>query len=107
HRRRRPPPRAPPRRGRSPRAAAPRLPYDRLVLAPGIDIRWGALTGYDEAAAAQPPHAWRAVEQTLLLRRQLEARADGALVVIVAPANPFRCPPGPYERASLVAHYLK
>ena len=84
-----------------------RLPYDRLVLAPGIDIRWGALTGYDEAAAALMPHAWRAGEQTVLLRRQLEAMADGGLVVISAPANPFRCPPGPYERASLIAHYLK
>jgi len=88
-------------------AEGPRLSYDRLVLAPGIDIRWGALTGYDEAAAGQLPHAWRAGEQTLLLRRQLEAMADGGLVVIVAPANPFRCPPGPYERASLIAHYLK
>jgi sulfide dehydrogenase [flavocytochrome c] flavoprotein chain len=84
-----------------------RLAYDRLVLAPGIDIRWGALSGYDEAAAAQMPHAWKAGEQTLLLRRQLEAMADGGLVVVVAPANPFRCPPGPYERASLIAHYLK
>jgi NADPH-dependent 2,4-dienoyl-CoA reductase/sulfur reductase-like enzyme len=83
------------------------LPYDRLVLAPGIDIRWDALPGYDEAAAAQMPHAWRAGEQTLLLRRQLEAMDDGGLVVISAPANPFRCPPGPYERASLIAHYLK
>ncbi len=84
-----------------------RLAYDRLVLAPGIDIRWGALPGYDEAAAAHLPHAWRAGEQTLLLRRQLEAMPDGGLVVISAPANPFRCPPGPYERASLIAHYLK
>jgi sulfide dehydrogenase [flavocytochrome c] flavoprotein chain len=84
-----------------------RLPYDRLVLAPGIDIRWGALPGYDEAAASLMPHAWRAGEQTLLLRRQLEAMPDGGLVVISAPANPFRCPPGPYERASLIAHYLK
>jgi sulfide dehydrogenase [flavocytochrome c] flavoprotein subunit len=84
-----------------------RLPYDRLVLAPGIDIRWGALPGYDEAAAAQMPHAWKAGEQTLLLRGQLEAMDDGGLVVISAPANPFRCPPGPYERASLIAHYLK
>jgi len=84
-----------------------RLPYDRLVLAPGIDIRWGALPGYDEAASAEMPHAWRAGEQTLLLRRQLEAMPDGGLVVISAPANPFRCPPGPYERASLIAHYLK
>jgi sulfide dehydrogenase [flavocytochrome c] flavoprotein chain len=84
-----------------------RLPYDRLVLAPGIDIRWGALPGYDEAAAGHMPHAWRAGEQTVLLRRQLEAMPDGGLVVIAAPANPFRCPPGPYERASLIAHYLK
>ncbi len=84
-----------------------RLSYDRLVLAPGIDIRWGALAGYDEAAAAQMPHAWQAGDQTLLLRRQLEAMDDGGLVVISAPANPFRCPPGPYERASLIAHYLK
>jgi NADPH-dependent 2,4-dienoyl-CoA reductase/sulfur reductase-like enzyme len=88
-------------------ADGPRLSYDRLVLAPGIDIRWGALPGYDEAASAQMPHAWRAGEQTLLLRRQLEAMDDGGLVVIAAPANPFRCPPGPYERASLIAHYLK
>src|SRR5689334_8876854 len=84
-----------------------RLSYDRLVLAPGIDIRWGALPGYDQAAAAQMPHAWQAGDQTLLLRRQLDAMSDGGLVVISAPANPFRCPPGPYERASLIAHYLK
>src|SRR5438094_351599 len=84
-----------------------RLPYDRLVLAPGIEIRWNALPGYDQAAAAQMPHAWQAGEQTLLLRRQLEAMDDGGLVVISAPANPFRCPPGPYERASLIANFLK
>lgn len=84
-----------------------KLPYDRLVLAPGIDIRWGALPGYTEAAAEQMPHAWRAGDQTLLLRKQLESMNDGGLVVIAAPANPFRCPPGPYERASLIAHYLK
>lgn len=83
------------------------LAYDRLVLAPGIDIRWGALPGYDEAAAAQIPHAWKAGEQSMLLRRQIEAMGDGGVVLISAPANPFRCPPGPYERASLIAHYLK
>jgi NADPH-dependent 2,4-dienoyl-CoA reductase/sulfur reductase-like enzyme len=83
------------------------LQYDRLVLAPGIDIRWDALPGYNEAAAEKMPHAWKAGDQTLLLRRQLEAMEDGGLVVISAPANPFRCPPGPYERASLIAHYLK
>jgi len=86
---------------------AGRLPYDRLVLAPGIDIRWDGLPGYVESAAERMPHAWRAGEQTLLLRKQLESMEDGGLVVISAPANPFRCPPGPYERASLIAHYLK
>jgi sulfide dehydrogenase [flavocytochrome c] flavoprotein subunit len=84
-----------------------RLGYDRLVLAPGIDMRWDALPGYDEAAAGQMPHAWQAGEQTLLLRRQLQAMDDGGLVVISAPAGPYRCPPGPYERASLIAWYLK
>lgn len=92
---------------RTVRAGERTLPYDRLVLAPGIDINFNALPGYSEAAAERMPHAWKAGEQTLLLRRQLEAMDDGGLVVIVAPANPFRCPPGPYERASLIAHYLK
>ncbi|MBB3020891.1 NADPH-dependent 2,4-dienoyl-CoA reductase/sulfur reductase-like enzyme [Microvirga lupini] len=81
--------------------------YDRLVLSPGIDIRFDALPGYDEAAAGTMPHAWKAGEQTILLRRQLEAMDDGGTFVMVAPANPFRCPPGPYERASLIAHYFK
>ncbi len=83
------------------------LEYARLVVAPGIDLDFGALPGYDRAAAEIMPHAWKAGEQTLLLRRQLEAMEDGGLVVMSAPASPFRCPPGPYERASLVAHYLK
>jgi sulfide dehydrogenase [flavocytochrome c] flavoprotein subunit len=83
------------------------LPYERLVLAPGVAMQWGAIEGYDAAASAVFPHAWQAGPQTLLLRRQLEAMADGGLVVITAPDNPYRCPPGPYERASLIAHYLK
>jgi NADPH-dependent 2,4-dienoyl-CoA reductase/sulfur reductase-like enzyme len=82
------------------------LSYDRLVLAPGIDFRFDALPGYDEAASAKMPHAWKAGEQTLLLRKQLEAMADGGVVVLVVPASPSRCPPAPYERASLIAHYL-
>jgi sulfide dehydrogenase [flavocytochrome c] flavoprotein chain len=81
--------------------------YDRLVLAPGIDIRFDALPGYDSAAAERMPHAWKAGAQTFLLRRQLEAMDDGGVVVMSVSANPFRCPPGPYERASLIAHYLK
>ncbi len=83
------------------------LAYDRLVLAPGIDLRFGALEGYDEAASEKMPHAWKAGEQTLLLRKQLEAMDDGGVVAIAVPANPSRCPPAPYERASLIAHYLK
>lgn len=84
-----------------------KLSWDRLVMTPGIDIRWDGLPGYTEAAAEKMPHAWKAGAQTTLLRRQLEAMEDGGLVVMSAPANPFRCPPGPYERASLIAHYLK
>ena len=88
-------------------AAGDLLPYDRLVLSPGVDLIFGAIDGYDEAAADLMPHAWAAGPQTELLRRQLEAMEDGGTVVIAAPANPFRCPPGPYERACLIAHYLK
>jgi len=81
--------------------------YDRLVLSPGIDFHVEALPGYDDAASEKMPHAWKAGPQTLLLRRHLEAMADGGTVAIAIPANPSRCPPAPYERASLIAHYLK
>ena len=83
------------------------LHYDKLVLSPGIDMRWNALEGYDEAAAALAPHAWKAGAQTQLLKKQLDAMPDGGKFVMVIPANPFRCPPGPYERAAMVAHYFK
>lgn len=81
--------------------------YDKLIVSPGIDIKWGAIEGYDEAASQKMPHAWKAGDQTALLRKQLEAMSDGGVVLITVPANPFRCPPGPYERASLIAQYLK
>lgn len=84
-----------------------KLPYDRLVLAPGIAFKFGAIEGYDEAATQIMPHAWIAGPQTELLRRQLDSMEDGGVFLIVAPPNPFRCPPGPYERASLVAYYFK
>ena len=83
------------------------LAYDRLVLAPGIDMNFEALPGYDETTSAKMPHAWKAGEQTMLLRRQIEAMEDGGVVAIAVPAAPYRCPPAPYERASLIAHYLK
>ena len=83
------------------------LAYDRLVVAPGIDLRFDAIEGYDEAAAEIMPHAWKAGPQTALLRAKLEAMPDGGLFVIAAPPEPYRCPPAPYERASLVASYFK
>ncbi len=83
------------------------LSYDRLVLSPGVDMRWNGIEGYDEAAAQKAPHAWKAGAQTQLLRQQMEAMPDGGTFVMAIPANPFRCPPGPYERAAMVAHYFK
>lgn len=83
------------------------IPFDRVVLSPGISLNWNAIEGYDAAASQIMPHAWKAGEQTLLLRRQLEAMPDGGTVILSVPPAPFRCPPGPYERASLIAHYLK
>ena len=83
------------------------LPYDRLVVAPGIDFKWDAIEGYDEAAAQVMPHAYKPGAQTKLLKDKLEAMPDGGTFVISAPPNPFRCPPGPYERASMAAHYFK
>lgn len=84
-----------------------KYPFDRLVLSPGIDFKWNAVRGYDEAATEKMPHAYTAGEQTTLLRKQLEDMKDGGTVIIAPPANPFRCPPGPYERACQVAYYLK
>ena len=84
-----------------------KLSYERLVISPGIDFKWGAIEGYDEAASEILPHAWKAGAQTTLLRKQLVDMPDGGVVLIAVPADPFRCPPGPYERASLIANYLK
>lgn len=84
------------------------LAYDRLVVAPGIELNFAGVPGHSEQAAnTVMPHAWKAGAQTLLLRKQLEAMPDGGTVIIAPPANPFRCPPGPYERASMIAWYLK
>ncbi len=83
------------------------LSYDRLVVAPGIDFIWGSIEGYDAQAAEQIPHAYKAGAQTTLLRKQLLDMPDGGTVLISVPGDPFRCPPGPYERVSMIAHYLK
>jgi NADPH-dependent 2,4-dienoyl-CoA reductase/sulfur reductase-like enzyme len=84
-----------------------RISGDVLVLAPGIDFKWSAIEGMSPEAAELLPHAWKAGRQTQILRDQLTAMDDGGLVVVSVPAPPFRCPPGPYERISLIAHYLK
>jgi NADPH-dependent 2,4-dienoyl-CoA reductase/sulfur reductase-like enzyme len=83
------------------------LAYDRLVLSPGIDIKYGSIEGYSEQAAEMMPHAWQAGAQTQLLKKKLEALDDGGVVVMAAPDNPYRCPPGPYERACMIGHFLK
>jgi sulfide dehydrogenase [flavocytochrome c] flavoprotein subunit len=83
------------------------LSYDRLVLAPGVAFKFGGIEGHDEAATQVFPHAWNDRQQTELLRRQLESMEDGGVFVIAVPPDPFRCPPAPYERASLVAYYFK
>ncbi len=81
--------------------------YDRCIVSPGIDFRWDTIEGYDAEVAEKIPHAWKAGSQTVTLRKQLEAMKNGGTVIIAPPPNPFRCPPGPYERASLIAAYLK
>ncbi len=84
------------------------LPYDRLVLSPGIDFLYGRVPGLDNAdAQAKVLHAWKPGAQTLSLRRQLESMQDGGVFAIVIPRAPYRCPPGPYERACQVAWYFK
>lgn len=88
-------------------ASGTTLPYDRLAIAPGIDLKFDSVPGYSEAASEIMPHAWKAGPQTQLLKKQLDALKDGDLIVMVAPPNPYRCPPGPYERASMMAHVLK
>ena len=88
-------------------AGGQRLEYDRLVLSPGIDFRWEALPGYSREAATTMPHAWIGGGQIALLARQIASMDDGGVVVISVPVTPSRCPPAPYERASLIAHMLK
>ena len=89
-------------------AGGDRLACDRLVIAPGVDMVWDAVRGLEAAnASGRILHAWKAGAETVALRRQLEAIRDGGSYAIVIPEAPYRCPPGPYERASLVAAYFK
>ncbi|NOD48134.1 MULTISPECIES: NAD(P)/FAD-dependent oxidoreductase [unclassified Ruegeria] len=83
------------------------IPYDKLILSPGIDFVDGAVEGWDVSAQNKMPHAYKAGSQTELLKAQIMAMPEGGTFAMVAPPNPFRCPPGPYERISMVAHVLK
>jgi sulfide dehydrogenase [flavocytochrome c] flavoprotein subunit len=83
------------------------LAYDRLVVSPGVDFRTEEVEGYTDQTSQVMPHAWKAGAQTLQLRKQLVDMADGGRVIISMPLTPYRCPPGPYERACLIANYLK
>lgn len=88
-------------------ASGSELPYDRLILSPGIDFMWDQLPGMAAAGAQDKVlHAWKAGPQTVALRKQLEAMPDGGVYALAIPLAPYRCPPGPYERACQVAHYF-
>jgi sulfide dehydrogenase [flavocytochrome c] flavoprotein subunit len=87
--------------------AGKKITYDKAVVSPGVSFRWDAIQGYNEKVSHSIPHAWKAGEQTLILKKQLRAMKNGGVVYISAPPNPFRCPPGPYERAAQIAHYFK
>ncbi len=85
-----------------------RLPYDRAVVSPGVDFMLDQVAGLAEPAAQEKIlHSWKAGVQTVALRRQLEAMPDGGVYALAIPKAPYRCPPGPYERACMVASYLK
>lgn len=83
------------------------VPYDRLVVSPGIDLIWDSVEGYSEEVSEIAPHAWKAGPQTKILKAKLDAIENGQQILMVPPPNPYRCPPGPYERASMMAHVLK
>ncbi|MBS3936299.1 MAG: FCSD flavin-binding domain-containing protein [Sulfuritalea sp.] len=88
-------------------AGGKQFAYDRLILAPGVELDYAAVEGATAGVETVMPHAWKAGEQTLLLRKQIEAMKDGGVFIITVPRRPYRCPPGPYERAALAAHYFK
>jgi len=83
------------------------LEYDALVLSPGIDLKYDSVPGWGREYEDVMPHAWKAGPQTTLLKQKLDAVPDGGVIVMLAPPNPYRCPPGPYERVSMMAHTLK
>ncbi len=83
------------------------LTYNALVLSPGIDLKYDSVPGYSAANASRAPHAYKSGTQVQLLKAQVEAMREGGTFLMVAPPNPYRCPPGPYERISMIAYLLK
>jgi sulfide dehydrogenase [flavocytochrome c] flavoprotein chain len=82
------------------------LDYDRLVVSPGVDLKYDGIAGWGKEHEEVMPHGWKAGPQTKLLKAKLDSVPDGGLIVVIAPPNPYRCPPGPYERVSMMAHVL-
>ena len=88
-------------------ASGGKVPYDRLVISPGIDIKYDSVPGYSVEASEKMPHAWKSGTEVALLKNQVENMKPGGTFVFVPPPNPYRCPPGPYERISMIAHIFK
>jgi NADPH-dependent 2,4-dienoyl-CoA reductase/sulfur reductase-like enzyme len=88
-------------------ASGAQLPYDRIVLSPGIDLKYDSVPGYSVEASGVIPHAWKSGTQVQALKAKVGGMKEGGTFVMVPPPNPFRCPPGPYERISMIAHLLK
>ncbi|MGI9522164.1 MAG: FCSD flavin-binding domain-containing protein [Hyphomicrobiaceae bacterium] len=88
-------------------ASGAKVAYDRLVMSPGIDMKYDSVPGYSVEASAKMPHAWKSGTQVQVLKAMVQSMKEGGTFVMVPPPNPFRCPPGPYERISMIAHLLK
>lgn len=88
-------------------ASGAAIAYDKLVISPGIDMKYDSLPGYSVEAQGKMPHGWKSGTQVQIIKHQVANMRDGGTFVMVPPPNPFRCPPGPYERTSMIAHYLK
>lgn len=83
------------------------IKYDRLIVSPGIDLKYESVPGYSVENTARAPHAYKSGTQVQLLKAQVEAMKEGGVFLMIAPPSPYRCPPGPYERVSMIAHLLK
>ena len=88
-------------------ASGAKVPYDRLIMSPGIDLKYDSVPGYSVEASQVMPHAWKSGTEVALLKHQVENMKEGGTFVFVPPTNPYRCPPGPYERISMIAHIFK